>query len=298
MSETGNRRGSLRRKPASSAGVGKAAAVESVDKPAKRTRKYVEPDAGIVVPGYGSTAQIRALADRLMVLSDVPEEERSEALPAAMRAAQMCVLYGFMPGQQVNLFLDGKQWVADAGLRAWTESANRLARSLRFTWLLDESELVDAEVREACERAGREYSPGDRAWICRVIRSDKLALAEKMGAEYDPPYVTGFWNRKAREVRDVESSESFWQADPVYKGRDASYTARLRAQKAAMMVEFSLMGDERKQLSDESAVAKAMAHVEAEIREVEDRRRRADQGDVLFVKKDVQYEDDGDVLWA
>jgi len=260
-------------------------------KAAARPNK-IAPPAGsdVAVPGHGSGQQITALALRILSLFDVAEEEQGAAMNAAMKAAQMCVSYGFVPGVDVHLYQEGKVWVADAGLRAWVESANRLAQRLRFTWLFDEVEMSADEVRAAVRDAGRQYTEGDRGWFCRVIRSDKLTLAKEIGANYDPPYSVGLWLKKARQ--EVDGGEVLWFPDPVYKQRDASYTARLRAQKAALMVEFTLSAS-----GDQNAYARAVLHVNAELDERVQRQKRAELGDAMYLPKHLEIDDTGNV-WA
>lgn len=256
----------------------------------ERTKRIVAPADNVVVPGHGSSQQIAALANRILSLVDVEEDERAPAMNAAMKAAQMCVSYGFVPGVDVHLYRDGKDWVADAGLRAWVESANRLAQRLRFTWLFDEIEMTADEVRDAVRDAGRQYTDGDRGWFCRVVRSDKLTLAKEMGASYDPPYSVGLWLAKARQ--ELTDREAQWFPDPVYKQRDASYTARLRAQKAALMVEFTLSAS-----NDSAAYDKAMLHIGAELNEREQRAKYAERDSVMYAPKPLNMDDEGNV-WA
>jgi len=250
------------------------------------------PTEDVDVPRLGTNTQVTSLAWRILDLYDVPESERTEeVMRVAKKAATMCIAYGFVPGVDVHVYQDGGRWVADAGVRAWVASANRLAHAMGFSFLVQEVELEPDEVKKY---VGAEYTPDDCGWAARVVRSDHVSLARVVGMEFDPPWCYGVWRKHARHATDEDGRPTDdWLPDPVWKSRTVSDVARQRAKKAALMDAFMLEPIAGQDAS--RRFAEALQQVDDQIA---DRQHRRGVGEPMELRKPVQYEEDGDVLWA
>lgn len=195
---------------------------------------------------------------------------------AVMLATSMCLTYGFFPGRHVRVRQIAGVWTCEDSYRAWLDAANKMAGQQNFTFYVDTVEMDESEVRGLL---GPDYSPGDKGFFARVVRSDHLALHERMKQEYAPAFRFGFWRRKGYPEFTFDGRPTgHWLPDPIYRGRDAAYTAELRARKAALMESFSLV--ELDAGSQTQRIGRLLLDLSGEIEEREMKKR--DKGDPRF----------------
>ena len=211
---------------------------------------------------------------------------------ALRQAASECLMYGFFPGRHVRVRQIAGEWTCEEGYRAWLDAANKMAAQQRFAFDIEVVPMTSEEVRRLMPVG--EYTPGDLGYFARVLRSDILRMYKDMGKEYDPEWHPGFWKHKGyREVDAYGNLTADWHPDPIWTGRDAAYTAKVRASKAALMAGFSLIELDAHDM--DTRLRRLTTGLEGEL---EEREREDPRAKMLLIRPEPRREVDGDTLWA
>lgn len=194
---------------------------------------------------FGSRDEIKAIADRISVmlpsahLSDwqLKQSNRHEFEKAlnesVYRAAQLCVFYRLVPGEDVHVIPFGNSWAVDMGIETWKKSADRYCSLHGITYHIHTEEMPEQELRE---RRGENYHPDDYGMVAYLWRSDKKDVYDIFGAKQSMSRACGIWAKKAR----YNKSKSEWQEDNIPTQRSKQDVAKRRAMKAVLKLEFSL----------------------------------------------------------
>lgn len=194
---------------------------------------------------FGSRDEIKAIADRISVmlpsahLSDwqLKQANRGELQKAldesVFRAAQLCVFYRLVPGEDVHVIPFGNSWAVDMGIETWKKSADRYCSSHGITYHIHTEEMSEQELRE---RRGENYHPDDYGMVAYLWRSDKKDVYEIFGAKASMSRAAGIWAKRAR----FNKSKNEWQEDNIPTQRSKQDVAKRRAMKAVLKLEFSL----------------------------------------------------------
>ena len=269
---------------------------------------------------YGDRESLELLGNRIAMFFGVGdnktgparEEELKIARPACLKAAQLTYQYGLVPGMDVYVIKRGKAYSAEPSLQMWQKMADRHAFIGKFRYTVDVEDLTPAEVAERTDPDVK-ASPEDRGARARVLRLDLAKEMKDLGLPYRPTWHYGFWRKNAREetVWDDASRTKVrtgnYEPDQVPAQRTRQDVAVRRATRAALMAAFPMIPvddfQERYQSAERAAeirLAQAMRFIDSEL--AERARIERDAADPIatatFVEKSVQYEEDGDVLWA
>ncbi len=269
---------------------------------------------------YGDRESLELLGNRIAMFFGVGdwckgEQQRKDELalarPACLKAAQMTYQYGLVPGMDVYVIKRGKTYSAEPSLQMWQKMADRHAFIGKFRFTVDVEELDAADVAERTDPDVK-GSPEDRGARARVLRLDLAKEMKELGLPYRPTWHYGFWRKNAREetIWDDQTRSKVrtgnYEADQVPAQRTRQDVAVRRATRAALMAAFPMIPvddfQERYQSTERAAeirLAQAMRFLDSEMQE---RERVAHESDGLagttFIEKHIQYEEDGDVLWA
>lgn len=270
---------------------------------------------------YGDRESLELLGNRIAMFFGVgdaartPEQREVEiklARPACLKAAQLTYQYGLVPGMDVYVIKRGKTYSAEPSLQMWQKMADRHAFIGKFRFVVDTEDLTPAEVAEYTDPDVK-ASPEDRGARARVLRLDLAKEMKDLGLPYRPTWHYGFWRKNAREeaIWDDASRTKVktgnYEPDQVPAQRTRQDVAVRRATRAALMAAFPMIPvddfEQRYQSTERAAeirLAQAMRFIDGEI--AERVRIESDAADpvvnAMFVEKPVQYEEDGDVLWA
>jgi hypothetical protein len=269
---------------------------------------------------YGDRESLELLGNRIAMFFGIGDtkqgqardEEIKAARPACLKAAQLTYQYGLVPGMDVYVIKRGKAYSAEPSLQMWQKMADRHAFVGKFRFTVDVEELTPAEVAERTDPDVK-ASPEDRGARARVLRLDLAREMKDLGLPYRPTWHYGFWRKNAREetVWDDASRTKVrtgnYEADQVPAQRTRQDVAVRRATRAALMAAFPMIPvddfQERYQSAERAAeirLAQAMRFIDSEL--AERARIERDEDDPIvnatFVEKPVQYEEDGNVLWA
>jgi hypothetical protein len=256
----------------------------------------VAPQASTALEAWGVASDLDLLANRFTLFFGVDKDERDAARPAALKAAQLTMRYGMTPGVHVYLVKRGGRWGAEDALEAWKVAADKHAFLGRFRYDVQFREMTPDEVK-ANTPEGARCTTADKGFFARVVRFDLAREAKEVGLSYDPPWVTGFWRKESY------SKNGSWVADTIPNQRTAADVAHRRAHKAALKATFTLI-----QLDDFDQRAGSVERAEqwrlvqaARLMDAEMTDRAKPDGEeegAGFVEKSINYEDDGDVLFA
>ncbi len=271
----------------------------SAPRPTVVAAPSAEPDSDLTtVIGHDDPrlAQVMTLMARYFKISPEVYERDGHCQHAVMSATALCLTYGFSPSRHVYVRRIVGEWVYETGYRAWLDSANQMAKQGRFRFDVECFAMTDNEVRESL---GANYSAGDRGYFARVLEDRAVLMYEKMGRVYDPEFSAGFWRKRAfleRDASDKPTGE--WLPDPIYTGRDAAYTAELRARKAALMKVYSLV--EINNYSAERRLQILLLDLKAELEErgMKEQDRRDQRFSALPANARRPTADDPDMIWA
>lgn len=194
---------------------------------------------------FGSREEIKAIADRISVM--LPSARLSENqvskdkdIVAALqkrlddtiyRAAQLCVFYRLVPGEDVHVIPFGDAWAVDMGIETYKKAADRYCSLHQITYHIHVEDMPEAMLRE---RRGKDYDPEDVGVVAYLWRSDKTAVYEIFGPKESMSRAYGIWAKKAKEVYGK------WKADNIPAQRSKQDVAKRRAMKAVLRLEFSL----------------------------------------------------------
>ncbi len=194
---------------------------------------------------FGSRDEIKAVADRMRIMlpsARLQDWQLGEKYRAAAernleeslyRAAQLCVFYRLVPGEDVHLIPFNNGWAADMGIETWKKAADRYCSLHNITYHIH---AIDMPVDELRVRRGDNYDPDDVGAIAYLWRSDKAQVYEIFGAEAAMTKGYGVWAKKAR----LDKVKNIWQPDTIPAQRTKQDVARRRAMKMALRAEFSL----------------------------------------------------------
>lgn len=227
--------------PANAAGRQRVVSPEPA-RPAVVSAPVAEPSADLALVVGPHDPRLTQLLDLMRRYFRIEEEvfaRDADCQHAVMSAAALCLNHGFFPGRHVYVRKIAGQWQYETGYRAWLDSANQMAKEQRFRFDVEIITMTDEEVRRYL---GVNYSRGDCGFFARVLEDRLVTMYARMGRDYDPEYSIGFWRKLAFQERDANNKPTGeWLPDPIYPGRDAKYTAELRARKAALMKVYSLV---------------------------------------------------------
>lgn len=269
---------------------------------------------------YGKREELETLGNRIALFFGIGdtkqgaarEDELKLARPACLKAAQLTFQYGLVPGMDVYVIKRGKAYSAEPSLQMWQKMADRHAFIGKFRFTVDVEELTPDEVAERTDPDVK-VTPEDRGARARVLRLDLAREMKELGLPYRPTWHYGFWRKNAREETIWDDSTRTkvktgnYEPDQVPSQRTRQDVAIRRATRAALMAAFPMIPvddfQERYQSTERAAeirLAQAMRFIDGELAERE-RIERDDNDPIVnatFVEKVVQYEEDGDVLWA
>jgi len=194
---------------------------------------------------FGSRDEIKAIADRIAVMlpsarltdTQLGKENRNvlerKLNESVYRAAQLCVFYRLVPGEDVHVIPFGDSWAVDMGIETWKKAADRYCSLHGVTYHIHTEEMTE---RELIERRGADYDPADTGVVAYLWRSDKKDVYEIFGAKSSMSRATGIWAKKAK----YNKWEKTWQEDNTPAQRTKQDVAKRRAMKAVLKLEFSL----------------------------------------------------------
>lgn len=266
-----------------------------------------EPEqAGMV--RYGDRDSLELLANRIGMFFAVGADKKTEemrkaeltaARPALLKAAQLTYQYGYVPGMDVYVIKRGKSYSAEPSLEAWKKTADRHAFIGRFRYTVDVEELTAEEVKAQTD-PDVPYDPEDKGARARLFRFDVAREMKELGIPYRPTWHYGFWRKNAREETEWDQGQQRmvktgrWAADQVPAQRTRQDVAVRRAHRAAIMAEFPMIPLD--DFAERIRVSTAMRYLDAEI--AERGKPDGEEAGATFVQPTVQYEEDGDVLFA
>lgn len=262
----------------------------------ERQEIVVAQQPSTALEAWGVASDLELLANRFTLFFGVDKEEYAAARPAALKAAQLTMRYGMTPGVHVYLVKRGGRWGAEDALEAWKVAADKHAFLGRFRYDVQFREMTPEEVK-ANTPEGARCTPSDTGFFARVVRFDLARESKELGLTYDPPWVTGFWRKESY------NKGGSWVADTIPNQRTAVDVARRRAHKAALKAAFTLI-----QLDDFEQRAGSVERAEqwrlvqaARLMDAEMQERAKPDGEeegAGFVEPHINYEEDGDVLFA
>lgn len=194
---------------------------------------------------FGSRDEIAAVADRMRVMlpsARLQDWQLGEKYRAAAernldeslyRAAQLCVFYRLVPGQDVHLIPFQNGWAVDTGIESWKRAADRYCARHGIAYHIHTIAMPADELRQ---RRDDLYDPEDVGVIAYLWRSDKVQVYEIFGAEQAMTKGYGVWAKKAR----FDKGDKTWKPDNIPAQRAKEDVAQRRAMKMALKIEFSL----------------------------------------------------------
>jgi hypothetical protein len=194
---------------------------------------------------FGSRDELKAVADRMRIMLPSARLQDWQLKPAYQaaaernleeslyRAAQLCVFYCLVPGEDVHLLPFNNGWAVDMGIETWKKAADRYCSLHGITYHLHPIEMPVDELRA---RRGENYDPDDVGAIAYLWRSDKAQVYQIFGAEAAMTKGYGVWAKKARQNKTTK----VWEPDTIQAQRSKEDVARRRAKKMALRAEFSL----------------------------------------------------------
>lgn len=274
----------------------------------ERQEIVVAPQPSTALEAWGVASDLELLANRFLLFFNVEDKDRADARPAALRAAQLTLRFGMTPGVHVCVVKRGGKWGAEDMLEAWKVAADKHAFLGRFRFDVQFREMTPDEVR-ANTPEGARYTPSDVGFFARVVRFDLARESKELGLTYDPPWVTGFWRKEAYEEKAWDDGArkykgtGRWTPDTIPNQRTTADVARRRAHKAALKAAFTLIqldDFEQRAGSVERAeqwrLVQAARLMDAEM--VERAKPDGEEPGTLSVEPTINYEEDGDVLFA
>ena len=260
-------------------------------------------DTGVLTR-YGSEQELQIFMERAAAIFQIPAEdlERPAVQASLLKATQNCLRYGYLPGIHVHMIpfnvnvdkphpqnpkvtvkVKERVYAPDMGEKAWKDSADRIAKDQRFTYVVQTKAMSADEVKAATSLIpGQEYHPNDAGCKARVLRSDHAELYKLVGEKYDPEWVMGFWRQK---------KDQWGNPDTIPNGRTPADVAMRRATKAALMAVFHLVPID--EYEDSMRFRRMAAYVETETAPAAS---AIPQG-VLHTRSSYTVDDDGE-MWA
>lgn len=238
---------------------------------------------------------MRLMCAYFEIAPEVYERDR-KCRQAVQAATSLCLTYGFQPGRHVYVRKLAGVWTYETGYRAWLDSANRLSVSGRFRF---DVQLVAMTAEEVRVLSGERYTREDCGFYGRVLQTDIAQMYISMSIPYDPPFVYGLWRKMSYQELDAnERPTGKWLPDPIYPGRDALYTAELRARKAALMAVYSLV--ELNEHSVDRRLATLTLDLSAEVdeRATKERLKTDPRHTAMLLDRTPHPEADGDIIFA
>lgn len=251
---------------------------------------------------FGSRDEIQAIADRIRVM--LPSARLSESQlkrPDAeierlqrklddtiYRAAQLCVFYRLVPGEDVHVIPFGDEWVVDMGIETWMKAADRYCSLHGVTYHIQIVEMGDEELQR---RRGGNYSQQDCGMVAYLWRSDKKDVYEIFGAKQSMTRATGIWRQKGQGG----------YPDTIQAHRSKEDVAERRARKHILRKEFSLdalLAATPNEVRGSIAVMDSRLQSEERRREIPDTRRAeidengfiiSDPHDAKRPRRDVKF---------
>lgn len=242
---------------------------------------------------FGSRDEIAAVADRMRVMlpsARLQDWQLAEKYRAAAernleeslyRAAQLCVFYRLVPGQDVHLIPFQNGWAVDTGIESWKRAADRYCARHGISYHLHAVAMPEDELRQ---RRGDLYDPEDAGAIVYLWRSDKAQVYQIFGAEEAMTKGYGVWAKKGKLDKLTNSRKP----DTIPAQRSKEDVARRRAMKMALKIEFSL----------DSLLAANPSEEHEGLQILERRIHDAEMDRALPTARHYVVEDDGDILFA
>lgn len=275
-----------------------------------------EESTALAMAKFGDGEVLQRLANRIGILYGIgaglseaaAKQELTTAQPALLKAAQLTIGYGLVPGLHCFVIKRGKTYSAEGSLEMWKAMADRHAFIGGFQWDVVVEPLEAGEVKERTDPS-QIYDPEDRGAVARLYNYRKAREARELGIPYRPKPFYGFWRKNAVEkdewVNNQKTGSKIWAADQVPAQRSRQDVADRRATRAAIMAEFPMipLDDFEKRYGSERAyqirLSQAITHVDAELSE-QDRKQHEHEGlaGATFVDQPGGYMDENGDYWA
>lgn len=237
---------------------------------------------------FGSRDEIAAVADRMRIMLPSARLQEWQLAPrykadaernleeSLYRAAQLCVFYRLIPGEDVHLIPFNNGWAVDMGIETWKKAADRYCSRHDITYHIHTVDMPAAELKA---RRGENWDPEDAGVIAYLWRSDKADVYRLFGAEQAMSKGYGVWAKKAR----WDKGKNVWQPDPIPAHRSKQDVARRRAMKMVLRAEFSL----------DSLLAANPAEAQGNLAALERRVRSAERERALPAESAWTVDEDG-----
>lgn len=245
---------------------------------------------------FGTRYELAAVADRIATMLPsarlagwqlrlAPEklaEAKQNLHESLYRAAQLCVFYRLVPGEDVHLIPFGNTWAVDMGIETWKKAADRYCSLHNITYHVHVEEMPEDELKR---RRADLYTSEDVGAVAYVWRSDKQGVYEIFGAREAMTKGYGMWALKAR----WNKKDKKWEPDNTPVQRSKQDVAERRAIKMALKREFSL----------DSLLAATPDQMSDNYELLEHKIRSAERDQALPAQhRRYVEEDDGDILYA
>lgn len=236
-------------------------------------------------PYLGDRSLIAEIKRRITAMTQMPADTPDHVI---WQFAQVCTAHQLNPftGEVYIIELgkrkDGqtgrweKQYAVHVGVKGLRKMARRQANYQM------QSRRLDAEEVRQYRRS--DYDVKDVGYEVEIYRLDVARECKDAGIAYLPTKGIGFWRAKAR----YDKYEKSWKSDIVPETWSPDQVAEKRAEVSALKKAFDI----------ELAVGDPSYEGVAVIEDMEQRIESYDRDHALPVEKEVQYEEDGNVLFA
>lgn len=194
-----------------------------------------KPDAPVA---YGKRDELAALVARMRVMlkvKDAPDD-------ILYRAAQVCLAYRLMPGEQVHVYKIGGEYVVDTGIDAWKLEAKRQCDKRGDMYSIPTPRIMTQEEVKA--QRGDLYDPRDRGAVATLYLKSESRFHKEMGIAYEGHTAMGFWRAKGKNSAVWENNKKTdrkeWKEDTLPETMTAEEVAQRRAIKKVIKQVFAL----------------------------------------------------------
>lgn len=240
---------------------------------------------------FGSRDEIKALSDRMKAMmpsARLADWQMSQAVAkraeaeqslseCLFKAAQLCVFYRLVPGEDVHIIPYGNRFSVDMGIETWKKAADRFSSLHHVTYHIHTREMTLEDLKV---RRGKEYDPEDVGMVAYLWRSDKEGVYRIFGAEESMSRACGVWAKKAKEVKGE------WKPDTIPAQRSKQDVAKRRAMKAVLKLEFSL----------DSLLAATPNEIRDNVGALEMTLRTEERRTALTANRSVEVDEDGCII--
>lgn len=232
----------------------------------------------------GDKRAIQQVRDRIMTMMPGAADAPADVVWAA---AQLAVAYQLDPfnGEIYIMKLGSKKvgdaWVDDYRAHVGIKGLRKKARE-QAQFMTDFRTLTPEEVKLARRD---DYDAGDVGVECTLYRLDIASQCQRLGIPYKPFRATGYWRVKAK----YNKRDQKWDADSIPNTWTAVDVAEKRAEINAIKRAYDLtVNVADPALIDDEEAASVIGH----------KLHQQDMNNAPVLDKDIQYEEDGDILYA